>query len=84
MNMTMTKEKESIVKQLAELIAEYQGRYDEELKKSSELTDKMLATEDNEQFQHFMSELDDCHKDAMYFLGKIHALDESLDIIKIG
>lgn len=82
MNMTMTKE--SIVKQLDELIAEYQGRYDEELKKSSELTDKMLAAEDNEQFQHFMAELDDSHKDAMYFLGKVHAIDEALDIIRIG
>ena len=80
MNMT----KDPIVKQLEELAAEYQWRHDEKTKKSAALTDKMLATKDNDQFRHFMSELDDCHKDAMYFLGKIHAINETLDIISIG
>ena len=84
MNITMTKEKESIVKQLDELIVEYQGRYYEEIKKSTELTDKMLASKDNDQFRHFMAELDDSRKDSMYLLGKIHAINESLDIIRIG
>ena len=82
MNMTMTKE--SNVKQLEELVAEYKWRYDEKIKKSSALTDKMLASKDNDQFRHFMAKLEDSHKDSMYLLGKIHAINESLDIIKIG
>ncbi len=84
MNITMAKEKESIVKQLEELVVEYQGRYYEEIKKSTELTDKMLASKDNDQFRHFMAELEDSRKDSMYLLGKIHAINESLDIVKIG
>lgn len=84
MNMTMTKEKESIVKQIEELVAEYQGRYDEEIKKSSALTDKMLASKDNDEFRDLMQELRDCNTMKSYFMGKIHAINESLDIIKIG
>lgn len=80
MNMT----KDPIVKQLEELAAEYQWRHDEETKKSAALTDKMLATKDNDQFRHFMAELEDSHTDSMYFLGKIHAINEALDIIRIG
>lgn len=76
--------KESNVKQLEELVAEYQWRYNERIKKSSALTDKMLASKDNDQFRHFMAELEDSHKDSMYFLGKIHAINETLDIIRIG
>ena len=82
MNMTTTKE--SIVKQLEELAAEYQGRYDEEIKKSSALTDKMLASKDNDQFRDLMQELRDCNTMKSYVMGKIHAIIEALDIIKIG
>ena len=84
MNMTMTKEKESIVKQLEKLAAEYHGEYDKRMQEHSRLTDVMLTTQDNEKFQQLASELHDCHGIIRYYRGKINAINEALDIIRIG